>query len=153
MKLDTDEDYQHKYPKESINKELGWFSVSMPPSSILTGITCLRKGSKWSFISPNSLESNVHVMGSLRHLINYKVPEKNSELDKEAGATKGTLKAGPIKEVKIIDRTEKSIGEYDEIDLKNGVSMRIKQRRGLMSSILKLDYPLKHLSNIQTNKY
>ena len=92
-------------------------------------------------------------MGSLRHLINYKVTEKNSELDKEAGATKGTLKAGPIKEVEIIDRTEKSIGEYDEIDLKNGVSMRIKQRRGLMSSILKLDYLLKHLSNIQTNKY
>ncbi|MEK3716422.1 hypothetical protein [Paenibacillus sp. FSL R7-0333] len=49
----------------------------------------------------------------------------------EGGGVEGTGKAGPIKEVEIVDRTGKPIGEFDEIDLKNGVFYEDKAAKGL----------------------
>ncbi|MEK3837137.1 MULTISPECIES: hypothetical protein [unclassified Paenibacillus] len=52
-------------------------------------------------------------------------------LEGKSDRVEGTPKAGPIKEVEIVDRTGKPIGEFDEIDLKNGVFYEDKAAKGL----------------------
>ncbi|WP_230202486.1 hypothetical protein [Paenibacillus ihumii] len=47
------------------------------------------------------------------------------------GRLERTPKAGPIKEVEIVDHTGKPIGELDEIDLKNGIFYEDKAAKGL----------------------
>ncbi|ANF97582.1 contractile injection system protein, VgrG/Pvc8 family [Paenibacillus bovis] len=68
VKLDIDEDYYHKHPKAAVNKELGWFPVSTPYAAEQhTGWYDMpEKGEQVELHIPNSLESNAHVMGSLR---------------------------------------------------------------------------------------
>jgi len=68
VKLDIDEDYHHKHPKAFVNKELGWFPVSTPYAAEQhTGWYDMpEKGEQVELHIPNSLESNAHVMGSLR---------------------------------------------------------------------------------------
>jgi len=68
VKLDIDEDYHHKHPKAAVNKELGWFPVSTPYAAEQhTGWYDMpEKGEQVELHIPNSLESNAHVMGSLR---------------------------------------------------------------------------------------
>ncbi|MEK5003246.1 peptidoglycan-binding domain-containing protein [Paenibacillus sp. FSL P4-0127] len=61
------------------------------------------------------------------------VPATQRKLETPApsNVAEGTVKAGPIKEVEIVDHTGKPIGEIDEIDLKNGIFYEDKAAKGL----------------------
>ncbi|MGG2994970.1 peptidoglycan-binding protein [Paenibacillus macerans] len=61
------------------------------------------------------------------------VPATQGKLETPApnNVAEGTVKAGPIKEVEIVDHTGKPIGELDEIDLKNGIFYEDKAAKGL----------------------
>ncbi|WP_052723770.1 contractile injection system protein, VgrG/Pvc8 family [Paenibacillus wulumuqiensis] len=68
VKLDIDEAYHRKHPRAAVNQELSWFPVSTPYAAEQhTGWYDMpEKGEQVELHIPNSLESNAHVLGSLR---------------------------------------------------------------------------------------